>query len=678
MIYLFLWIGLTGVIVVINRGNWKSMAVLTLPTIAFIFVLWMRAVTFVVPGIQSFFMLPLMAILHWLITWGLNKTKMVQSWWRTQVYSIVIITCLVAFSILYGPIVASRPRFVSLLGLVVFTGLAYAFRHIVRKVSNGPQDRRIRNALVLAVVTVFAIFWYPWRSEDKYEYPAWCYAHYLAPRPLLTRWYGGLSLRQTPRILLTIFHKWSVELHYPWWTPDSKLSPRFEKVVLGRLERFGERKFDTTWGDDALWVAIAQDSKKPTPPRALWPMLWRYGIGKVKEENEVQIESWTLATFGYAPSRSPGLSVPELLYWYALCCKNRGEEEKAVFFCEKALEEAKTPWWVSPHLTIANIHYEKGNTEVAITLLDGLLRRIPLPTYEGDIDELKSMAHALSYLYEEQGDDSTARLFYAYYRHNRRGDVIESGYETKPASEAKRQTFLLLREYLQDPQVFLWEVQDPKYGLAPSAVVTAYDLYYYPPEVVEFTRPVYPHVPEGTTSPAVVLKILVDTRGKVQEAVVLKSISKACDQAAMEAVRTATFSPAQDGGKPVEAWVNFIVRFRHPRMKNRMSLPRPTSSAVLEFAPYDTPPEIIKWIEPVYPETVRALAWPPVVMLKVLVNEKGEVEQAVVLDSWSEASDSTAVRAIRAARFSPAKMKGEPVRAWVSFPVKFRFPGLED
>lgn len=689
MVYYFLWAGLTGALILVDRKNWRRLLILTPPSLALIFILWMRVVTFVLPGAQFHFILPLIAVFFWLTVWGLRTTRKVRTWWRAELCGIGIVAGLVSFSAIYGPVLASRPLLLSVLGLCLAAGLLWALPQVVRKLPLGSKRGRATGAVLLSFVAVFTLFWYPWRSEDKFKYPAWYYARYLTPRPFLTRRYVGASLLSKRRILLTVVHKWSVELDYPWWTPDSKLAPLFERALLRRLEEFGETRFNTVWGDDALLVAIARDRREPIPPELR--ALWRYAMGQAKEERQVHIEDWTANAFGYQLRRLRNVTLPGLLYWYALHCKNIGEREKAVLFCQKALEEAKTPWWLAPTLTIADIYKQEGNRDKAIALLDGVLRQIPPPEYEGDMDHIIRMLGELSYLYGEQGDTLRQNAFYGCFRRWRRRHYRSDfdHYAKDRVPDANRQVFLLLQNYLDDLQVFLWESADPAFWWPPLAPLSPYDLDQAPPELIEFSKPVYPHDPKGVPSPVVILKALVDVEGKVRDVEVLKSAGEVCDQAALQAARQAEFSPARIEDKPVEAWVNFPVRFRHPRMKGPTLLPvifiegdtqpySPESIPLPEFMLYDTPPRILEWVDPAYPGTIRGSTWSPFVILKVLVNEKGEVEKAAVLRSYTETCDSAAVSAVKEAQFSPAKLKGKPVKAWISYPVKFRLPDPEE
>ncbi len=63
---------------------------------------------------------------------------------------------------------------------------------------------------------------------------------------------------------------------------------------------------------------------------------------------------------------------------------------------------------------------------------------------------------------------------------------------------------------------------------------------------------------EGT----VFLQFIVDEEGNVVDPVVMRGIGAGCDEAALEAIRTAKFKPGRQRGKPVKVKFSLPVRFR--------------------------------------------------------------------------------------------------------------------
>ncbi|MGA7303225.1 MAG: TonB family protein [Rhodothermales bacterium] len=63
---------------------------------------------------------------------------------------------------------------------------------------------------------------------------------------------------------------------------------------------------------------------------------------------------------------------------------------------------------------------------------------------------------------------------------------------------------------------------------------------------------------EGT----VFLQFVVDEKGNVVDPAVVKGIGAGCDEAALEAIKTAKFKPGKQRGKPVKVKFSLPVRFR--------------------------------------------------------------------------------------------------------------------
>ncbi|MET0344212.1 MAG: TonB family protein [Polyangiales bacterium] len=83
-----------------------------------------------------------------------------------------------------------------------------------------------------------------------------------------------------------------------------------------------------------------------------------------------------------------------------------------------------------------------------------------------------------------------------------------------------------------------------------------------PPELLQFVEAPYPEVePKPAADVGVLVGILIDAQGKVAEATVRESAGPAFDQAALEAVRAFTFSPAEIDGKPAAIRIEYRYVF---------------------------------------------------------------------------------------------------------------------
>jgi TonB family protein len=90
-----------------------------------------------------------------------------------------------------------------------------------------------------------------------------------------------------------------------------------------------------------------------------------------------------------------------------------------------------------------------------------------------------------------------------------------------------------------------------------------YVAYSISPAPLNVLRPVYPSICRNMGAEGkVTLHVLVDKSGQVAKVRVLKSSgNEALDEAAMEALKISTFSPALQGDKPVAVWLSYPVVF---------------------------------------------------------------------------------------------------------------------
>ena len=89
---------------------------------------------------------------------------------------------------------------------------------------------------------------------------------------------------------------------------------------------------------------------------------------------------------------------------------------------------------------------------------------------------------------------------------------------------------------------------------------------------------------------------------------------------------------------------------------------------------FDEPPVVVKQVHPVYPEMARQAELEGVVLLKVGIDEFGQVREALVLQSVS-GLDEAALDAIYQWQFQPAKQHDVPVPVWITVPIRFSLRG---
>ena len=94
--------------------------------------------------------------------------------------------------------------------------------------------------------------------------------------------------------------------------------------------------------------------------------------------------------------------------------------------------------------------------------------------------------------------------------------------------------------------------------------------------------------------------------------------------------------------------------------------------AAQDTKPQTTAPKVIYKVEPQYTEEAKAAKVSGSVMLKVVVDERGNAQEIQVTKSLDQGLDQNAVEAVKQWRFSPATADGKPVTVAANIEVNFR------
>jgi len=92
---------------------------------------------------------------------------------------------------------------------------------------------------------------------------------------------------------------------------------------------------------------------------------------------------------------------------------------------------------------------------------------------------------------------------------------------------------------------------------------------------------------------------------------------------------------------------------------------------VWEFVKVQEKPTIIKMVAPEYPNLARQAGVEGTVTVKVLIDTKGEVEQAEIFKSIP-ILDQAALDAAKLCKFTPGKQRDRFVKVWMALPFKFK------
>jgi TonB family protein len=128
-------------------------------------------------------------------------------------------------------------------------------------------------------------------------------------------------------------------------------------------------------------------------------------------------------------------------------------------------------------------------------------------------------------------------------------------------------------------------------------------------------------------------------------------------------------------GPPGEYGLGGTGRSTDPRASGTS----PTSTEVAPELPAakpkgpSSPPRVLNWTEPPYPEAARKQGAEGVVVLRVTVSSAGMPEMVTLAHSSGRQDfDETAAAHVRRTRFAPALKDGEPVTTTIIFRVRFR------
>lgn len=105
------------------------------------------------------------------------------------------------------------------------------------------------------------------------------------------------------------------------------------------------------------------------------------------------------------------------------------------------------------------------------------------------------------------------------------------------------------------------------------------------------------------------------------------------------------------------------------QQRNGIKLQKADESGLIEV---DKAPELKSQLQPIYPQLAKLAGIQGVVYLKLLINEKGNVEQAKILQGAKDMLDNSALAAAKEAKFSPAFIGNKPVKVWIILPVSFK------
>ncbi len=100
--------------------------------------------------------------------------------------------------------------------------------------------------------------------------------------------------------------------------------------------------------------------------------------------------------------------------------------------------------------------------------------------------------------------------------------------------------------------------------------------------------------------------------------------------------------------------------------------PPPKTDTAIDFYAVEIKPQIIKRVEPEYPDVARRAGLEGDVFVLMIVDENGDVIDARVVKSTNPIFNDAALKAVRQWKFKPGYQRDKPVKVRIMQPIHFR------
>jgi TonB family protein len=178
------------------------------------------------------------------------------------------------------------------------------------------------------------------------------------------------------------------------------------------------------------------------------------------------------------------------------------------------------------------------------------------------------------------------------------------------------------------------------------------------PTLIREVAPSYPEIArQSKVEGTVILEVGTNTYGQVEVVKILRSIPL-LDQAAVDAVKQWRYEPFLLDGKPRKALFTVTVRFQLKGGAETTAHEEFAGDAVRATGSVK-PPEMIKYVAPLYPEAARQAKVQGVVILSVKTDIHGRVVDAMILRSIP-LLDQAAIDAVKQWVYEPMVIDGKP------------------
>lgn len=195
---------------------------------------------------------------------------------------------------------------------------------------------------------------------------------------------------------------------------------------------------------------------------------------------------------------------------------------------------------------------------------------------------------------------------------------------------------------------------------------------------------VYPEIArKAGIAGRVVVFAQVDEKGNVSNTKVTQSLGEGngCDEAAVKAVQSVKWFPAEQRDKKVAVWVAVPIDFKLDNSKTDNAQdppPPPPPPEGVVFTDYDDPPQPVDGFLSIqknlaYPEIARKAGVEGRVLVHTFIDENGNVTETKIAQSLGpNGCDEAAMKAIKSVTWTPARKDNRNIGVWIEVPIDFR------
>jgi TonB family protein len=197
------------------------------------------------------------------------------------------------------------------------------------------------------------------------------------------------------------------------------------------------------------------------------------------------------------------------------------------------------------------------------------------------------------------------------------------------------------------------------------------------PKLIRRVDPVYPdEAKKSGIAGTVAVEAVIDTKGDIVEAKIIRSAHKLLDQAALEAARKWKYEPMEIDGLPARAMMTVVFRFNLKDNQPAVTSKYAESDEQGKKAPIRAigaikPPKLIKLVQPLYPDKAKKAGIQGVVIVEATTDIYGRVKEVKVLRSIP-ALDQAAIDAVKQWVYEPKIVNGEPREVIFTATVRFQ------